>query len=178
MVHRAQVKHICYVLFFLKLPKKRHGIICNPPLTFLTNVSMLARATVSQNKSLVVLEDLGDILTNQAPTEHIQVSANLLNVTDGLLSLLSNTIVLLTFNTDIGQINEAILRPGRCIAKIEVDELPKVNAQKLIDEAGIDVELTNSTYSLADVYEIKRLGHLPEKINSKTNSNKPFGLVK
>ena len=156
--------------------KKRYGIICNPPLQFLTNIGMLTRATVhSAGPSLVVLEDLGDILTKQAPTDHVQVNSNLLNVTDGLLSLLSNTIVMLTFNTDIGKINEAILRPGRCIAKIEVNELPKEHAQRLLDTMGVDVTLTNPTYSLADVYEIKRLGHLPDVNNSKKTM---IGLTK
>ena len=107
----------------------RTPLVCNPPLEFLESMGLLARAMTYFDASLVVLEDLGDVLTKMAPTEHVQVHANLLNITDGLLSLLNNAVVLLTFNTDIGSINEAILRPGRCIAHIEVVPLGVTEAR-------------------------------------------------
>ena len=137
----------------------REGVVCNPPLDFLTEMGLLARATTMYDASLIVLEDLGDILTEQSPTEHTQVNANLLNVTDGLLSLLSNSVIVLTFNTDIEKINEAVLRPGRCIAHIKVDLLEAAQVRSMMVEAGLGhVELTRSKYSLAEVYEMKRIG--------------------
>ena len=71
----------------------RTPAVCNPPLEFLTKVGLLATAVTQFNASVVVLEDLGDILTTQAARDHVQVYANILNVTDGLLPLLSNSVL-------------------------------------------------------------------------------------
>lgn len=158
-----------------EIRENRQGIVCNPPLDFLNQIGLLRRATNTRDSSLVILEDLGDILTKQASTEHPQINANLLNLSDGLLSLISNSVMMLTFNTDIGKINDAILRPGRCIAHIEVNELPKQHVQSLLEEDGLsNVKLGKSEYSLAEVYEIKRLGYVPDSFG--VVSNKPFGL--
>ena len=90
----------------------RSGLICTPPISFLTNLSMMIQAISAEKSSLVVFEDLGDVMTTASSAQHPDVFANLLNVTDGLLSLLNDSLILLSFNTDIGRINPAILRPG------------------------------------------------------------------
>ena len=160
-----------------EVTKEKRGVICSPPLTFLNDIGLFANATSEFESSLVIFEDLGDILTKQASTEYAQVYANLLNVTDGLLSLLNSTVLVLTFNTDIGRINEAILRPGRCIAHIEVDVLKREQAQKLLDAAGLSsIKLDKSTYSLAEVYEMKRTG-LALPSNNHRN-REPAGFVR
>ena len=145
--------------------KERTPVVCNPPLEFLTKMGMLAQVMTRFESSLVVLEDLGDVLAKTSPTEHIQVYSNLLNVTDGLLSLLSNSIVLMTFNTTIDGINEAILRPGRCLANIHVGKLEATQAHELLVADGLgDLRLSRSAYTLAEVYEIKRQRAIPESL--------------
>ena len=147
--------------------KHRSPVVCNPPLQFLNDMGSLAQVMSRFKSSLIVLEDLGDVLNKSAPTEHVQVYANLLNITDGLLSLLSNSIVLMTFNTNIDGIDKAMLRPGRCLANIEVGSLSAQQAKKLLVDAGLQVKLTKSEYTLAEIYEIKRLGYIPEVIQGK-----------
>ena len=141
-----------------ELKGHRSSMICVPPIKFLNDLSLLVDAISEDDSSLVVFEDLGDVLTTSASTEHVDVFSNLLNVTDGLLSLLNNSVILLSFNTDIGSINPAILRPGRCIGRIEVGELPVAQVRDLLRKDGLDLDLPRSRYSLAEVYEMKRQG--------------------
>ena len=154
----------------------KDSMICIPPLDFLQNISLLTQAISSSDASLVVLEDLGDILTKKSYSDHVQVYSNLLNITDGLLSLLSNALVVLTFNTDIGDISEALLRPGRCISHIEIKELPKSQAKQLLEKDGLGhLELNKKEYTLAEIYEIRRQGCIPDSVEM---VNKPIGFVK
>ena len=139
-----------------EIRKNRTGVVCNPPLEFLTSIGMLSKVTTMYEASLLILEDLGDILTEEAPMEHVQINSNLLNITDGLLSLLSNSVVVLTFNTAIERINKAILRPGRCISHIPVGLLPAAQASNLLMDDNVDIHLSRNKYTLAEVYEMKR----------------------
>lgn len=131
----------------------RSSIVCVPPLPFLNNLHDLMDVCLKYDRSLIVMEDVGDIFTTEGKTTHIDASSNLFNITDGLLSLLGNIIILLTFNYNVGKIDPALLRPGRCLIKIETKRLLKEHAQKLVD-----VPLKHSDYSLAEVYSIKATG--------------------
>ena len=156
-----------------EVDKQKRGVICCPPFNFLNDVGLLAEATADFASSLVVFEDLGNIITAQASSEYDQIYANLLNVTDGLLSLLSNTVLVLTFNTKIDKIDPAILRPGRCVAQIQVDPLSREQAQQLLQAGGLDFDIESETYTLAEVYEMKRTGK-----PMKTRTVKSTGLVR
>lgn len=130
--------------------KSRTGVICTPPLWFLEQTGALNDAFSSYERPLVILEDLGDMATKDAVTFHINQMSNLLNLTDGLLSMLSEAVFVLTFNYGVGEISEALTRPGRCLAHIEIGELSMVQAE---ERTGIR-PLKQSSYSLAEVYEI------------------------
>ena len=136
---------------------KRSPIVCSPPLKFLTEVGLLSSAMTRFESSLLVLEDLGDVLKESSHIDHLQVYSNLLNVTDGLLSLLSDSVVLMSFNVDIGDIDSAILRPGRCLANINVGALGVDHTARLLRADGIlNPHLSKTDYTLAEVYDMKR----------------------
>jgi len=130
--------------------RDRRGIVCTPPLWFLEQAGALNNAISAAERPLVILEDLGDMATKDAVTFHINQMSNLLNLTDGLLSMLSEAVFVLTFNYGVGEISEALTRPGRCLGHIEIGELSRVQAE---ERTGVR-PLRQSTYSLAEVYEI------------------------
>ena len=128
--------------------KNRSGIICTPPTEFLHNLSKINEVLSQYRRSFVIFEDVGDILTVDANSKgYMNVITNLLNQTDGLLSLMSDTIFILSFNHDIDKINEALLRPGRCLSRIEVNLLPYEKAQELVG-----FPILKQDYSLAEIY--------------------------
>ena len=77
-----------------------------------TVTSLLEATSSSFDRALLVFEDLGDVLSPQAPMEHVDTNAVLLNLSDGLLSLLVDVVVIPSFNTQMEQLNPALLRPG------------------------------------------------------------------
>ena len=142
----------------------RYGIVCTPPSIFLQNIGLLSQVVLNFDKSVIILEDIGDMIAVGSQTSHLNEISNLLNLTDGLLSLLSNTIFILTFNYEIDKIDPALLRPGRCIANIEVGKLSYEQAQSLVPE----IVLKNQDYSLAEVYELRRNGVISEERKPQT----------
>lgn len=79
--------------------------------------------------NLLVLEDTGELLQADARERTGQGLSRFLNVLDGLLGQGTRTLALLTTNEPISSLHPAVVRPGRCAAKIEFPELDP-------DEAG------------------------------------------
>ena len=132
----------------------RRAVVCVPPLEFLSNASLLLEAASSVDRALLVFEDLGDVLSPQAPMEHVDTNAVLLNLSDGLLSLLVDVVVIMSFNTRMDSLNPALLRAGRCLSRLEVHPLTFPQAQDLLP-----FPLNGRReYSLAEVYEMRRTG--------------------
>ncbi len=140
--------------------KKRRAVVCSPPMVFLNDAGKLDNVMSNFKKSLLVFEDIGDLLTMDSSSNHIDARANLLNVSEGLLSLVADSIILITFNTDIKKIDPAIIRPGRCLANIEVGNLSFEHSQKLVG----DIKLSKREYTLAEIYQIKN-GEDPNSLN-------------
>lgn len=133
---------------------RRQSVILSPPEYFMSNIGMMHSVIADYTKSFVILEDLGEMLAIDSSVRNAGITSNLLNATSGLLSLLSDTIFILTFNHDIGKLDPAFLRPGRCIGKIEIGLLPFGYAQTLTK-----IKLKEGrSYSLAEIYEINRTG--------------------
>src|SRR3990172_6430756 len=99
--------------------------------------------------------------------------ANLLNFADGFLSLLTDAIIVLSFNYDMKRIDPAVTRPGRCLAHIEVGRLKYEKAKELVD-----FELDpKKDYSLAEIFEMKRKGTCDLKFESGEKKPISFGRV-
>jgi predicted AAA+ superfamily ATPase len=151
-----------------ELKDVRYPLVCTPPQHFLTNMGDFTEALISSRPfavetndvtapTVVVLEDVGDLLAADNVTHHTNETSNLLNLADGLLGLLVNTIFVLTFNHEVTKINPALLRPGRCLGHIQVGPLDRDQAAGL---TGLD--LPPGKFTLGEVYEMKRTGALLE----------------
>lgn len=138
--------------------QKRQAIICTPPTHFLTEAGSLSEVASNFKKSIIVLEDIGEIVSSTSASEYLDARSNLLNFSEGFLSLLTDTVIVISFNYDLSKIDPAITRPGRCIANIVVDKLSHEQSQKLVN---FDIPIRE--YTLAEVYEMKRLGEPLEK---------------
>jgi ATP-dependent 26S proteasome regulatory subunit len=77
--------------------------------------------------------------------------ANILNMSDGLMSDIFNVKFLCTFNTDIDNIDDALLRPGRCYNKYEFKELCEEKTAKLLNKQGHTPKVVKPM-TLANIY--------------------------
>ena len=128
-------------------------MVCTPPTHFLVEAGLLSQVAANFRRSLVVLEDVGEVVAQDAAARYVDARANLLNFSEGFLSLLMDAIVIVSFNYTIDKIDPAVTRPGRCLANIRVEELSPKQAQSLLE-----FEVSPARYTLAEVYEMRRTG--------------------
>ncbi|NLF41500.1 MAG: AAA family ATPase [Bacteroidales bacterium] len=102
--------------------------------------------------SVLVLEDCEDILKPRSYTEQTNHSlVNLLNLGDGLLSDALSIKVICTFNAQLKDIDQAILRKGRLVARYEFDTLSEHKTKSLLEKQGFEITQPQSL-SLAEIY--------------------------
>jgi hypothetical protein len=72
---------------------------------------------------LLLLEDCDELIRGGAKDAAGQALSRLLNLTDGLLGQGRKVLVGITTNEDLERLHPAVVRPGRCLARIEVGRL-------------------------------------------------------
>lgn len=92
---------------------------------------------IDNPNTILVIEDAENILMDRKTTGNSSVS-NLLNLSDGLLADCMNVQVVCTFNSDLSQVDSALLRKGRLIAKYEFGKLSVEKAQQLSGKQGFN----------------------------------------
>ena len=109
-------------------------------------------AFMMENKdSVFILEDCEQILMNREENRFGGAISNILNMSDGLMSDIFNIKFICTFNTDIKNIDEALLRPGRCFVNYEFKALSKDKSTKLLESLGHKVDVQKEM-TLAEIY--------------------------
>mgnify|MGYP001556947667 CR=1 FL=1 len=86
--------------------------------------------------AVLVIEDAENIIMDRKYSSHSSVS-NLLNISDGLLSDCLNVQIICTFNSNIGLVDNALLRKGRLIARYEFEKLSIEKAIALSNHLGL-----------------------------------------
>lgn len=120
-----------------------------------------------ENKdSIFILEDCEQVLMAREENRFGGAIANILNMSDGLMSDIFNIKFICTFNTDVDNIDEALLRPGRCFVNYEFKPLNADKSAKLLESLGHSIDKPKAM-TLAEIYNYK-----PEENTSKQVSRK------
>jgi hypothetical protein len=114
---------------------------------------------------LVVLEDAGEMLTKDAKMQVGQGLARLLNLCDGLLGQGLRVLVLITTNEQIGSLNAAVSRPGRCLAQINFEKFDAASAARWLESHGATAKVVKQA-SLADLYAMADGVEIPSKVTA------------
>lgn len=77
---------------------------------------------------LLILEDCDELIRGEAKQSTGQGLSRLLNLTDGMLGQGRDVLVAITTNEDLTRLHPAVVRPGRCLAQIEVGRLSQAEA--------------------------------------------------
>src|SRR5438128_1249332 len=72
---------------------------------------------------VAILEDTGELFGADAGRRTGQGLARLLNATDGMLAKGSKTLFVITTNEPISHFHHAVVRPGRCVSRVEFEAL-------------------------------------------------------
>lgn len=100
-------------------------------LNYINDSSFIAFLTNNKN-SVFIMEDCENVLADR--TQYNNTISTLLNLSDGLLGDSLNNKFICTFNTDISNIDEALLRKGRMKVCYEFKYLSPEKANKLAEK--------------------------------------------
>jgi hypothetical protein len=102
---------------------------------------------------LLLLEDCDELIRGGAKTAAGQALSRLLNLTDGLLGQGRKVLVGVTTNEDLERLHPAVVRPGRCLARIEVGPLSREEAVAWL---GTEEGVGRDGATLAELYALRR----------------------
>lgn len=104
--------------------------------------------------SVLVIEDAEQVLIAREDVEsHKAAVSNILNMTDGILADALNLLIICTFNTDMNNIDKALLRKGRLLIQYQFKELSLEKTKVLADKLyGTKVD---KPMVLSDIYNLE-----------------------
>jgi len=108
---------------------------------------------ISQKNAILVIEDAEKVIASRENESKNSVVSTILQLTDGLFSDYLNIKIICTFNTQIDNIDKALLRKGRMTAfyRFKALNIKKTNAiLESFGYKGVDKELT-----LADIFNFE-----------------------
>jgi len=109
---------------------------------------------LEHTNSILIIEDAEKVvLDREGEHSNRQSVANLLNVTDGLLSDCLSIQILATFNTSRDRIDKALLRKGRLIAEWKFDALSVEASNNILKSIGRE-PIATKPMTLTEIYNM------------------------
>lgn len=121
---------------------------------------------------LLILEDCDELIRGEAKASTGQGLSRLLNLTDGMLGQGRDVLVAITTNEDLARLHPAVVRPGRCLAQIEVGPLTRAESVAWLDTEGVAAgaaEIGPGGATLAELVSLRKGEKRP------ANSDTPAG---
>lgn len=134
----------------LFLPATVAGQLDNPSLTQLL---------VKNTNSVFILEDAEELLVSRENQRNSGISM-LLNLTDGFLGNCLGIQFIATFNTHIRNIDKALLRKGRLVARYEFGPLTPEKSTRLLQSINPTAPVSMQPMTLSEIYHPERAGDI------------------
>ena len=124
---------------------------------------------IESSSSTLVIEDADLFLSSRVDGN--EMMHKFLNVGDGLVTISGKKLIFSTNLPSINDIDEALLRPGRCFDVLHFGELDKAEATKLVERLGDKYTLNSdkSRYTIAEIFT-------GFSNNEHTSSSRKFGF--
>lgn len=106
-------------------------------------------------RTILLIEDAEPLLASRNMSRNLGIT-NLLNLTDGILNDILSIQIIATFNTELSELDDALLRPERLIARKEFSKMPKDICKLIAEKIGLDPSVIKQDMSLAEVYSLKK----------------------
>lgn len=138
-----------YLRYLLTRLKKKIMFVPNNVAVNLTNPDFI-NLLIENPNSVLIIEDAEQVLQDRQESGNSAVS-NLLNISDGLLADCLNIQIICSFNTQLSNIDSALMRKGRLIARYEFGKLSVTKAQRLSDSLGFGTTIMQPM-TVSEVY--------------------------
>jgi hypothetical protein len=121
---------------------------------------------LSGNNDVMVLEDSDTFMRGKS-----NVLSKFLNISDGIMDTSKKKIILTANISNVKEIDEALIRPGRCFSLVNFRTLTKTEAQEVVTSLGKEMPEARKEYTLAELFNDKieveesfgNFGFLPKK---------------
>ena len=137
---------------------------------------MFLLGTANKGNRVFIIEDCEQLLVQREENgvQFASVISDILNYTSGVISDITCTKFIFTFNTDLTKIDKALLRRGRLKVKYEFMPLKGENLEKIATKTGYTLTDENKKdgVSLADLY-----ANFEEVELGETKKRKKIGFV-
>ncbi|TNY38609.1 AAA family ATPase [Thermomonospora catenispora] len=130
----------------------------------------------SRRWRLLILEDCDELIRGEAKQSAGQGLSRLLNLTDGMLGQGRDVLVAITTNENLAQLHPAVVRPGRCLAQIEVGPLTRAEAMRWLGEDADPARIGPHGATLAELIAIRNGERLPGATARSTGAEGGFYL--
>ena len=150
-----------YIKFLIHQLKKKVIFISPKMAGELDNLNMTSFLLENRN-SVLVIEDAEELITSREEVRNSNLSM-LLNLTDGLLGESLGIQIIATFNTDVKNIDKALLRKGRLSTIYEFKPLTLEKTNILLTKLGHDITVTTE-WALADIFNFKTNNNYEPKL--------------
>lgn len=104
---------------------------------------------------LLVVEDCDELISGDARAAAGQALSRLLNLTDGLLGQGRDVLVAITTNEPLTALHPAVVRPGRCLAQVEVGRMSPAEAAAWLAGTGVAAEGRPDGATLAELFALR-----------------------
>jgi hypothetical protein len=141
-----------YIKYLIHQLKKKVIFISPKMAGELDNLNMTPFLLENRN-SVLVIEDAEELITSREELRNSNLSM-LLNLTDGLLGESLGIQIIATFNTDVKNIDKALLRKGRLSIIYEFKLLALDRTNALLKKLGNDIEV-EYPLSVADIFNFE-----------------------
>lgn len=150
-----------YLRYLVSKLKKDIIFLAPGMIEYLTDPAFIP-FLMKQSNSILIIEEGESVLSKRDLGNHSNGISNILNMTDGLLSDCLNISIIVTFNTDLNNIDEALLRKGRLLKNYTFEKLSIEKSKKLGKKLKLKNEI-NEELSLAEIYNYNEDLNLNEK---------------
>jgi len=119
----------------------------------------------SEDKKLMVIED-ADLLLRARENDHNKVMSKLLNISNGVIQLGHKKMVFSTNLDNINDVDEALVRPGRCFDILDFRRLTVEEAKIASAAAGLPPleEPYKKDYTLAEIFNRKKMSYRSHRL--------------
>ena len=150
-----------YIKYLIYQLKKKVIFISPKMAGELDNLSMTPFLLDNRN-TVFVIEDAEELIISREEVRNSNLSM-LLNLTDGLLGESLGIQIIATFNTDVKNIDKALLRKGRLSQIYEFKNLSLERTNTLLKKLGYNIEVNNAL-PVAEIFNFEKDNHYIPKL--------------
>ena len=146
-----------YIKYLISQNGKKMFMYCGLDIIQNSNQFRDLVVSLSEEELVVIVEDCESILRSRNSLGSSNILSDILNISNGLIGDFAKTKFIFTFNTNMRQIDDAILRDGRLACEYEFKPLRGDRLKELAKKLGREIsedDIENGI-SLADLYNNK-----------------------